>query len=258
MAARDLTLRHPTYTRVGEILAAPAGGRVSVRVDGAILSLPIVRSYAPTIGDQALVILQRRKGYVVGALGTAATGTAPVSTRPAPTPDDPTVATPRTGSNVFKPTWSGYLRAGTWIKNNGDLWQGDPNGRGRMFGAAFYGGGPFGLRGSVCTRARVRLTRMNGGSQAAPTLRLLTEKSLPAGTPTIAATQVGPSLYPFTQSYDPNVRIAPVTVTYALPTSWGQDLIDGVRGGIGIWVAADTPVIELAPIDLLLDWRKDT
>jgi hypothetical protein len=53
--------------------------------------------------------------------------------------------------------------------------------------------------------------------------------------------------------------------TFTLPDSWGQHLVDGDRGGIGIVGASDSPYIRLAGRDawsaawtLTLYWRRSS
>jgi hypothetical protein len=237
---------------VGVILAAPAGGRVSVRVDGATLSLPLIRSYAPTVGDTCLVLRRESSGWVLGALGTAPPAAPPPTTNvPPPVADDPTAAKPRTGSDVFVPTSSGTYRDGAWLPDTVDVYQGDASGRGLNYGAAYYGAGPNGIRGATVTRARLRIRRQVGGSSfpQAPTLRLLTGTVRPAGAPVSSSSTPGPAL------------AAGEETTYDLPTSWGQALVDGTAGGIGTWVDPDpNPYIRTdgPTLAVLLDWTRST
>lgn len=240
--------RHPTDLAVATALSAAAGGRVAATLDGSNVTIPILRGLAPAAGDQLLVTRQGRRAYVIGLLGTAATGAAPVSTRPPPTADDPTPAAPRTGSTVFKPTSSGSYRNGSWRGDTNDLYQGDWSGRGINTGAAFYGRGPSGLKPATCTRVRVKLLRQDGGVYGGvnPTLKLWVEKAR-SGAPNEKRSTGGPSLSIGESS------------TFTLPDSWGQDLIDGTAGGIGIKVGGSSPYVHLdgPSMAVLIDWRKD-
>lgn len=240
--------RHSTDLAVATAQGAAAGGRVGVLLDGALLTVPVLRGLAPAAGDQVLVTRQGRRAYVIGLLGTAATGSAASSTRLAPPPEDPTPTAPRTGSTVFKPTSTGSYRNGSWRGDTNDLYQGDWSGRGINTGAAFYGNGPRGLKPATCTRVRVRLRRESGGSYGgvSPTLKLWQEKAR-SGAPNELRSTGGPSLSIGESS------------TFTLPDAWGQDLIDGVAGGIGIKVGGSNPYVHLdGPyMAVLIDWRKD-
>jgi hypothetical protein len=237
---------------VGEILAAPSSGRVSVRVDGATLSLPIVRSYTPTVGDECLVLMRRHGGFVIGAPGTAppAANVVPSSTAQAPPPaDDPTPSRPKYGSDVFRPTSTGSYRNGSWRGDTNDLYGGDWSGRGSNKGGAYYGKGPRGLRGATVTRVRVKLRRQDGGvyGGVTPTLRLLAESSR-SGAPNDVLSTAGPSL---------SIGEA---VTFTLPDAWGQRMVDGTAGGIGVWSASSSPYVHLdgPSLSLLIDWKRSS
>ena len=237
--------------RVGRILAAAAGGKVSTSVDGATLSLRLLRGYTPTVGDACLVLRREGSGFVLGALGTAPASTPPPTTNvPPPVADVATVAKPRTGSTVLVPASSGTFRDGVWLET-ADLYQGDASGRGLNYGAAYYGPGPAGLSGATVTRARLRIRRQAGGSSfpQAPTLRLLSGTVRPAGTPVAVASTAGPSL-----------AVGEETI-HDLPLTWGQQLVNGTAGGVGIWVdpAADPYIRTDGPsLSVLLDWTRST
>jgi hypothetical protein len=166
--------------------------------------------------------------------------------------DDATVAKPRLGSDVFVPVSSGTFRDGAWLDTL-DVYQGDPSGRGLNYGAAYYGAGPRGIIGATVTRARLRIRRQAGGSSfpQAPTLRLLSPTVRPAGSPVAGAgaSVAGPAL-----------AVGEET-TYDLPTSWGQQLVDGTAGGVGTWVdpATDPYIRTDGPtLAVLLDWTRST
>lgn len=233
--------------RVGEVTAGLSGGRITVLVDESSLKLPSVRGYTPTVGDQVLVLLRGQGGYVVGALGSAPP--------PPPAPEDPVnpwkpppPEDPVKGSDPFKPVFTGSYRGG-WRGDTRNLYQGDWSGRGVNTGAAYFGLGPRGLRGATATRVRITLERLSGGIYGgqSPTLRLLTDKKKPAGAPA----EVGPS------TAGPSLDIGERR-TFDLPVAWGQSMIDGNSGGVGIRVAGSSPYIQLngARIVLRIDWRK--
>lgn len=229
--------------KVGEILAAPSGGRVSVRLDEGTVLVPILRAYSPTTGDQCLVGVDGHAAYVLGALGTAPPppkDPAEAKASTSPPPDDPVK-----GAKSFKPVFTGTYRGG-WRGDTRDLYQGDWTGRGNNTGAAYFGKGPSGL-GGTCTRFEIRFKRGGGGSYAAvaPTFKLLDEKSRPGGAPTIEGSDVGPAL-----------KIGDVR-TYRLPDAWGQAFMSGASGGIGIASGA-SPYLSLVggSISVRIEWRK--
>jgi hypothetical protein len=246
--AQNPGVRLPAALRVGTILGSASGGRVSVKIDGATLTLPLLRGYTPTINDQVLVALQGRRGFILGALGTAPVAPPAPSVIVSPPAEDPTVAKPRTGSTVFKPTSSGSYRNGSWRGDTNDLYQGDWSGRGINTGAAFYGNGPHGLAPAVCTGVRVKLLREDGGvyGGVSPTLKLWQEKAR-SGAPNERRSTGGPSLSIGESS------------TFTLPDAWGQELIDGTAGGIGCKVAGSSPYVHLngPTMAVVIDWRKD-
>lgn len=238
--------------RVGEVTAAASGGLVSVLLDDAVLSLPVIRGYTPQVRDECLVLMQQAGGFVVGALGTAPRA-APVpgedATKNEPPPEDSTADKPIKGSDVFRPVYTGTYRSGSWRGDTSSLYQGDWTGRGNNTGAAFYGKGPRGLRGATVTRARVKLKRLAGGTYGgvSPTLHLWSQQTRPGGSPTSVDSVSGP-----------NLSIGEST-TFQLPDTWGQRMVDGTAGGVGIRVGGSSPYVQLAgggAIALLLDWRK--
>lgn len=142
-------------------------------------------------------------------------------------PEEPTVTTVR-----LNPTATGTARGGSVRPDTQDLYQGDWTGRGINAGMAVYKARQ--LSGTVLS-AKVRIKRLDGGVFAAeaPTLRLMTQDSL-VGNPTWQDSKVGPALK------------AGETATVGLPDAWGQALIEGTAGGIGIYVPSTSPYVHLA------------
>jgi hypothetical protein len=197
------------------------------------------------IGDVALVLKSGGNLYALGALN------AEPSAVPPPDPDDdppPFLETVR--SRTFRPLFTGTYRGG-WRGDTNALYQGDWTGRGRNFGAAYYGSGPSSLTGTAVS-ATLRYKRLTGGvyGRGAPTLRLLEHRNRPGGFP----------------AFSRSIRGAGVTigdtVTVNLPLSWAAALLAGTAGGIGIGVSADAPYIQLAgrsawgpAMELTIRWR---
>ncbi|WP_435643882.1 hypothetical protein ACR9VJ_26505 [Streptomyces sp. H49] len=160
------------------------------------------------------------------------------------------------------PVQTACYRDGSWRSdgdpvNSFDLYQGRYGGSsyGRNTGVAFYGSKPHTLSGATCTKATVKIKRLSAGDYSAQsaTLRLVSQTSRPGGAPTLNESASGPAL-----------RIGDST-TFTLPTSWGQMLIDGSRGGIAISIGSDTPYIHLAgrgswsaAMALSLSWRRSS
>lgn len=229
----------PRSIRTGVVYAKGTVGDpwVSVDIDGqgGRLKVPYIgdlkNATMPDSGD--VVILERTNGRLV-AIGIS--GGAPVVVPPVPEPDDPDTnpppPKPTTSTVSLKPKATGTARGGSVRPDTGDLYQGDWTGRGVNSGMAVYGAKQ--LNGTVisCT---VRIKRLDAGVYAAqaPTLRLMTQASL-VGNPTWQDSKVGPAM-----------KVGE-TRTVTLPDSWGQKLVNGTAGGIGIDVSGSSPYIRLA------------
>ncbi|MFJ2719362.1 hypothetical protein [Streptomyces sp. NPDC087437] len=253
-----------TASASGACLADVAGIRVTVRVPPTL-----------TIGAQQNVLIARRGSvYWAIAVLTAAPAVPPPPPvdEPPPTVDrgDPAPApkpTVTTGTLVCPPLATSTWRDGKWRTDIGsstsaDTYQGrySGSGYGRNSGYAFYGSKPRSISGATVTKATVKLRRLTSGDYArrSPTLRLVTQSTRPSGAPTLNETTSGPAL---------GVRgqVSPSEITFELPTSWGQALADGTRGGLAITVASDDPYIRLAGRDswsaawtLTLYWRRSS
>lgn len=236
--------------RVGEIAGTAAAGRVPVVVDGVTLDLHTLRSYAPTIGDEALVLLRGGQGYVVGALGTAPPA-------PLPTDEDGTgIPTPsRSGSTILRPVQTDTYRTGVGWLGVVDMIQGAAMAGGAAnHGAAYFGDGPRGLRTVTPLRGYITLTRLEGGWPVVhPEFRLLTTKTRPAGAPA------------YSDTFDtaafglPTISVGQ-TVTWELPTTWVLELVAGTAGGIGVLRDPDIGFgymrAEGPRATLRIDWRR--
>lgn len=235
----------------------------------------VVAGLTVAVGDLLLVV---RHGSTRWAISKVAAAPAvppasppPPETPPAPPPPpppdinpQPTLPPPKpvvtTGSLICPAIQTATFRNGAWRSdgnpvNSFDLFQGRfaSSAFGVNTGCAFYGSKPRTLAGATITKATVRLWRLRAGSFA-PTqcsLRLLTESTRPAGVATVNESIFGPALAVGDQS------------TFTLPASWGQSIVDGSRGGIGIFVNADSPYMQFAgrgtwsvAFSLTLYWRR--
>jgi hypothetical protein len=218
----------------GTVVTAPVSGVSVVDVGTAQISVNVARGLTPSVGDVVLVQRQGAARWLIQTLFTAAPPT-PVDP---PDPPPPPVPVIQTGTNVFTPTFTGTYRAGKWRTDTGNVIQGlyAYSNYGENRGAAFYGRGPGGLSGATCTRITVKMRRQKAGDYAGrtPTLRLISQKSKPAGAPTYGSSTSGPSM------------AVDTSTTFTLPTSWGQALIDGTSGGIGLDASGSDPYIVMA------------
>ncbi|MGW1000485.1 hypothetical protein [Streptomyces sp. NPDC002520] len=245
-----------------------SSGACLVKVGGIQVTARVATSLAIAVGNIVLLARLGSTYYVTNVVPAAPT----VTPTPPPPPDSPgpdpgdTPPAPKpvvtTGTLTCVPTATACYRDGSWRSdgdptNSFDLYQGRYGGSsfGRNTGVAFYGSKPSTLGGATCTKATVKIKRLSAGDYSArsATLRLVSQKARPGGAPTLNETTSGPSL-----------KINDST-TFTLPTSWGQALIDGTRGGIAIAVSSDDPYIHLAgrgswsaAFTLSLSWRRST
>jgi len=251
-----------TASASGACLADIGGIRVTVRVPPSLT----------VTAKQSLLIL--RKGSTYWAISVL---TAPPAVPPAPPPPDDSVSTsdpapaPKptttTGTLVCSPVATSTWRDGHWRTDIGsstsaDTFQGRyaGSGYGRMSGFAFYGSKPRSIAGASVTKVTVRLRRLTSGDYGtrSPTLRLVSESTRPSSFPTLNETSPGPAL-------GVQGHVSPSEATFTLPTSWGQAMVDGSRGGLGITVSSDDPYMRLAgraswsaAWTLTLYWRRSS
>jgi hypothetical protein len=250
----------------GTALTAPSGGACLVAVYGITVTARTATSVTVAAGNIVLLARLGSTYYVISVIPAAPTVTpaapAPADSAPPSTGDTPPAPKPvtTTGTLTCVPVSTACYRDGSWRSdgdpvNSFDLYQGRYGGSsyGRNTGCAFYGGKPHTLSGATCTKATVKIKRLSAGDFAArsATLRLVSQTTRPGGAPTLNETTTGPSL-----------KIGDST-TFTLPTSWGQALIDGSRGGVAIAVSSDDPYIHLAgrgswsaAMTLTLSWRR--
>ncbi|WDO09966.1 hypothetical protein ME763_32265 [Streptomyces murinus] len=252
----------------GTAQTAAASGACLVTVSGITVTARVVTGLTVTVGATLLLARFGSTYYVTAVVPPAPTATPapppPTDTPPPVTGDTPPPPKPTvtTGTLTCVPTATSCYRDGSWRSDGDsvgsfDLFQGRYSGSsyGRNTGAAFYGSKPHTLSGATCTKATLKVKRLSAGDYSAQsaTLRLISQTSRPSGAPTLNETTSGPAL-----------KIGDST-TFTLPTSWGQALIDGTRGGIGISISSDTPYIQLAgrsswsaAFTVTLSWRRSS
>lgn len=229
-----------------------ASGAVPVYVNGVLITARAVSGLSGVSSGTPLLIQRVGSSWWALAAAPAAPAAPPTNSTP-PTggggdsapPPKPVVTT---GSLVIAPVATSTWRDSGWRTDIGpstsaDTYQGrySGSGFGSSSGFAFYGSKPHTLSGATCTKATVRLRRLSSGDYGlrAPTLRLVTQTTRPGSFPTLNESTAGPAL-------GVQGQVSPSESTFSLPTSWGQALVDGTRGGIGMVISGDSPYIRLA------------
>lgn len=238
-----------TFTAVA--VAAKSSGTVAVNINGAIRTINAARDLTIAAGD---VLICHRFGSLW--MACARIGTASLTEAPAILADlDPNPATV-TGSLTVLAESTGTYRGGAWNTIGGLVRQGQRGGAGNAVGAVFYGTKPRTLAGSTVTSARLESIHLLDGPAAgtASTMRLITESSRPAGTPTLGSSTAGPGIVP-----------GELPISFTIPTSWAQAMVDGTSGGIGFYVAGGSPYLHYAGLEtrpssftLVIDWSRNT
>lgn len=225
-----------------------ANHRASVNLGGSVLpNLPCLTSYVPEVGQVVAVLVDRGRALVLGTVSVPDT-TPPVPELP---PDPP--SQPVTGTNTFPATDAATYRGSGWRSDTSNVIQGDWTGNGINTGAWFYGTVVAdSLPGVTVTGIEVYLRRQTGGVNSAQAAGVKGH-AMPsrAGAPTFT---VGPQ----------NVSLAVGNAGwYALPTSWGQQMVAGTLRGVGIQAPGASPYVVLAglPTDgqsgaLRISWSR--
>lgn len=252
----------------GVAQTAVSGGACLVTVGGITVTARVATTLTIATGNILLLARLGSTYYVINVVPAAPAATpappAPSDTPPVDTGDKPPAPKPTTttGTLTCVPVSTACYRDGSWRSdgdpvNSFDLFQGRYGGSsyGRNTGVAFYGSKPHTLNGATCTKVTVKIKRLSAGdfSARSATLRLVSQTTRPGGAPTLNESTSGPSL-----------KIGDST-TFTLPTSWGQALIDGTRGGIGISISSDDPYIHLAgrgswsaAFTVAISWRRSS
>ena len=251
-------------TLTGVALSASSGGACLAQVGGVQVTVRTVLGLTVATGNM-LIITRRGSSYfalgVVQAAPAIPSTLDPLAVPPPSDPSPPPKPVSTTGTLTCTPVSTATYRDGSWRTDIGsvdsaDTFQGRYSGSsfGQNAGYAFFGSKPHTISGATCTKIVLHARRLNSGDYAAqaPTLRLVTQKTRPGGAPTLNETTAGPSL-----------AVNATTTSFALPNPWGQALIDGTRGGIGMVSSSDNPYIQWAGRAswsgawvLVLSWRR--
>lgn len=241
--------RGTTFTAVAT--AAKSAGTVVANINGSLRSIAIARDLTVAAGD---VMVVHRFGSLW--MATARIGTAALTEAPAIIAEldpNPSVVT---GDLTIVAESTGTYRGGAWNTRGGLVRQGNRGGAGNAVGAVFYGTKARSLAGSTVTGARLESIHLLDGPAAgtASTMRLITETSRPAGTPTLTSSTAGPGIVP-----------GELPISFTIPTAWAQAMVDGTAGGIGFYVAGGTPYLHYAGLEtrpssftLVIDWSRTT
>lgn len=210
--------------------------KVNVIMGGIEIGCRINRDLTVAVGDRVLVLHDGINRWVICRVFSAAVvdnADAPSDSVP---PPQPTITT---GTTVLSPVETrSYRTSYGWRSDNTDVYQGQYGGFGNHTGCAFYGAkGPASLKGATVTSASIRVKRISGGvfGSQTSTMRLLTEKTKPSGTPTLTSSTTGPAL-----------AVGSTDSSFTVPTSWAQAIVDGTAGGLAFFDGSGSPYIRFA------------
>lgn len=235
-------------TFTGVATGAKSSGLLTVNINGILRTVQAARDVTFAAGD---VVTVHRFGALW--MATARLGTAAVSEMPPTIGDlDPNPAV-ITGDLTILATSTGTYRSSAWASFD-HLRQGIYGGYGNAVGAAFYGDKARSLAGATVTSARLerihRLQPPESGTLAS-TLWLVTEDTRPAGAPTRTLSTAGPAI------------AVGDDVSFTIPTSWAQQMVDGTAGGLAFYDADGSPFIQFAgrstrpvAMTLVIDWSR--
>jgi len=226
---------------------------VSVKIMGAVVTCRAARGLTTAAGDIVAGVRVGGEILILARMHASAPSAPPDIDYP-PQPE----GFSRTGQLTLFPVETRSYKAGPgddkWRFDTDDLLQSEWDAM-LYTGCAFYGSAPRSLAGAVVTLCRVKLKRVAGGDSSArrPEFYRVSETTRPAGAPT----RTGSGML------GPNLSVNE-TDTFTMPTQFGQDLVDGVCGGLSIWVADDSqPHVRLAgrskyssSMALILDWQR--
>lgn len=231
--------------------AASSSGTVSANVNGTITTIRVVAGLTVTERDVMLVEQIGQEWWAVAL----AYDTTPAELLQPPAPAPPSHP-PTVGRAVFSPVETRTYRAGSWTSTGNDsVYQGEYGGTGNKTGCVFYGSAPRSLHGATVTSASIQVRRLRGGVFAAQTatMRLMTQSTRPAGAPTLTSSTTGPRL-----------AVDATNNSFAVPTSWVQDMVDGTAGGLAFFESDGSPYIRFAgrgdwsaAFALTVNWRRD-
>jgi len=217
----------------GTATTTVTAGQCTCTVGGINVVVNVARDLVVAVGDVLLIVRQGSARWAVARLFTAAPP-APLEPPDLPPPPKPTTVT---GTLVVAPVATATHRDGSWRTDTDDVLQGVYGTRGNNTGAAFYGSKPRSLAGATVTSASIRVRRDRAGVFAAQTstLRLVTQATKPSGAPTLTSSTTGPSL-----------AVGATNNAFTIPTSWGQQMVDGTAGGLAVYDADGSPYLRFA------------
>lgn len=240
-------------TRMVTATSAKTGSTCTAIVDGISTTVQCARDLTVASGDVLLLILFGSQWFAVGRAYSAA----PVDTTPDNAPPPAPKPSAVTGKLVVVPVETRSYRSGDWRDDTDDVYQGQYGGNGNHTGCVFYGTKPRSLAGATVTGATIKVRRPDaGGTNAAQTvtMREMTQRTRPSGAPTLGSSTSGPSL-----------RRGQTTNSFAIPTSWAQDFVDGTAGGLAFFASGGSPYVILAgrgrwsaAFTLTISWKRTT
>jgi hypothetical protein len=239
---------------IAQTAVAGTGAPVSVKIMGATIVCRLMRGVTIAVGDIVAGVRVGGEILILGRMHTAAPSAPPDGTGYPPQPE----GLSRTGQITFFPVETRSYHTGPgpngWRFDTDDLLQSEWGGD-LFTGCAFYGSAPRSLAGAVVTLARLKMKRVAGGDSSArkPEFYRIAESTRPSGAPTRTGSG----------TLGPNLSVNEVEL-FTLPNALAQDIVDGISGGIGIWVADDSqPHVRLAgrgkyssSMALTIDWNR--
>lgn len=212
--------------------ASKSGSTVTATVNGITTTVQVARDLTVASGDVLLLNKVGPQWFAVCRVYAAAPA-APSNDTP-PNPKPPSV----TGNTVFAPVETRTWRDSSWTATGDDrVYQGQYGGYGLNTGCVFYGSGPRSLAGATVNSATIRVKRVKGGAFAAATatMRLMTQRTRPAGAPTLTSSTTGP-----------NLAVNATNTAFTVPTAWAQAMVDGTAGGLAFYDADGSPYMKFA------------
>lgn len=239
--------------------AVAADKTVLVRFLGTTITCRAGRGVTTAFGDIVLVFRSGHELVVVERFHAAApTGESDDLNSYPPNP----WKSVQTGSTVIHPVETRSYRDNLgWRSDTDDMFHGDWGGNNHA-GCAFYGSKAVALVGTEVLSAKIKVKRDRGSSwtpkSEATTLKRIEERKL---THAMVKDKTGPTYVSGTVD---GPRLSPSeSETFTIPTSWGQDLVDGTAGGLAINSNSGHPKARLdgrhswgPSFTLILTWRR--
>jgi len=235
-----------------------ANKTVSVRFLGTTILCRAGRGVTTAAGDIVLVIRSSKELTVIERFHAAApTGESDDLNSYPPNP----WASVQHGSSVFHPHKTrSYRDSLGWRDDTDDCLQGNWGGNNHA-GCAFYNKAPQSIIGAEVLSAEIKVKRDPGSTWSTnetTTLKRITETNL---TRAMVKDKTGPSFVTGTTD-GPKLRPREAE-NFVIPTSWGQDLVDGAAGGLAIHTNTNDPKARLEgrgswgpAFTLTLTWRR--